>query len=105
MNRIRNYLDPPDEECRYGDFVVVSGSFGSVCVTHDTARDIVRLLDRRPAPKWVAFRDRVGSRIRLRTREIRAFAESTAAQRASDRRLERARRAEEESDRRSWEED
>jgi hypothetical protein len=47
----------------------------------------------------------VGSRIRVRAGEIRALTESTAAQRAADRRLDRARRLEEQADRRAWEDD
>jgi hypothetical protein len=101
MNRIRDLLDGP--EPAYGDFVVVSGSFGSACVTHETARDIERQLDRRRTPRWIVFHDRVGSRIRVRSREIRALCESTVAQRAGDRRLDRARLHEEQADRRPWE--
>ena len=106
MNRVRALLEPvEDEEPPYGDFVVVSGPFGSLCVTRDVARDIERLLDRRWRPRWVVFRDRVGSRVRVRTNEIRLVVESTAAQRAGDRRLDRARRKEEKADRRPWEDD
>jgi len=106
LNRVRALLEPvEDEEPPYGDFVVVSGPFGSLCVTRDVARDIERLLDRRWRPRWVVFRDRVGSRVRVRTNEIRLVVESTAAQRAGDRRLDRARRKEEKADRRPWEDD
>ena len=106
MNRVRALLEPvEDEEPPYGDFVVVSGPFGSLCVTRDVARDIERMLDRRWRPRWVVFRDRVGSRVRVRTNEIRLVVESTAAQRAGDRRLDRARRKEEKADRRPWEDD
>jgi hypothetical protein len=92
-----------DNEQAYGDFFVVTGEFGVVCVTPETAAHIERQLDRRWLPTWIAFRDRVGSRIRVRARAIRTICESTAEQRAGDRRLERARRREEESDRRPWE--
>jgi hypothetical protein len=106
LNRVRGFLEPvEDEEPPYGDFVVVSGPFGSLCVTRDVARDIERMLDRRWRPRWVVFRDRVGSRVRVRTNEIRLVVESTAAQRAGDRRLDRARRKEEKADRRPWEDD
>jgi len=106
LNRVRALLEPvEDEEPPYGDFVVVSGPFGSLCVTGDVARDIERMLDRRWRPRWVVFRDRVGSRVRVRTNEIRLVVESTAAQRAGDRRLDRARRKEEKADRRPWEDD
>jgi hypothetical protein len=106
LNRVRALLEPvEDEEPPYGDFVVVSGPFGSLCVARDVARDIERVLDRRWRPRWVVFRDRVGSRVRVRTNEIRLVVESTAAQRAGDRRLDRARRQEEKADRRPWEDD
>ncbi len=102
MNRILKLLKGPAEEPQYGDFVVVSGAFGSACVTHATAREIERQLDRRWGPAWVVFRDRVGSRFRVRAREIRVLVESTAAQRAADRVLERARRREESADEHPW---
>ena len=105
MNRIRQLLEPLEEEPPYGDFVVVAGPFGSACVTHETAREIERQLDRRWRPAWIAFRDRVGSRFRVRAGEIRAFVESTAAQRAAERGLDRARRREERADERTWEDE
>jgi hypothetical protein len=105
VNRIGPLLgDVPGEE-GYGDFHVVSGSFGAVCVSAKTARAIERELDRRRPPRWLAFRDRSGSRVRVRTREVRAVCESTAAQRAYDRRMERAREREERADRPAWEDD
>jgi hypothetical protein len=107
INRIAAWPREPfdDEEVPYGDFVVVSGTFGYVSVTHAEARRIERALDALRPPRWIAFRDRVGSRIRVRAGEIRALTESTAAQRAADRRLDRARRLEEQADRRAWEDD
>jgi hypothetical protein len=102
MNRLSLYLEEPPEE-QYGDFYVVAGEFGAACVTRDTARRVEAVLDRRWVPTWVEFTDRVGSRIRVRTRCIRSIGESTAAQRAADRRLDRARQREEEGDRRPWE--
>jgi len=106
LNRVRAFLEPAeDEDPPYGDFVVVSGPFGSLCVTRDVAREIERVLDRRWRPRWVVFRDRVGSRVRVRTNEIRLVVESTVAQRAGDRQMDRARRREEKADRRPWEDD
>ncbi len=103
MNRIARYMEEPAEQ-EYGDFYVVAGEFGSACVTSDVAARIEAVLDRWLVPKWIAFRDRSGSRIRVRTRQIRSIGESTAAQRASDRRIDRARQREEQEDRRPWEE-
>jgi hypothetical protein len=104
VNRILALLKPGDnEDPPYGDFVVVSGPFGSLSVTRNVAREIERVLDRRWRPRWVTFHDRVGSRVRVRANEIRLFVESTTVQRASDRQLDRARRTEEKADRRPWE--
>jgi hypothetical protein len=106
LNRVRAYLQPvEEEEPPYGDFVVVSGPFGHACVTREVACDIEQVLDRRWRPKWVVFHDRVGSRFRVRTDEIRMVVESTTDQRAGDRQLDRARRKEEKADRRPWEDD
>lgn len=108
MNRLAEYFadsPEPEEEQPYGDFYVISGSFGSACVTRETAEQVERCLDMRPPPPWVVFRDRVGSRVRVRTSHIRCVAECTAEQRAGDRRLDRARRREEKADRRPWEDD
>ena len=107
MHRLADYFGraPEPEEGPYGDFYVISGAFGTVCVTYETAAYVERRLDERPAPAWITFRDRVGSRVHVRTSQIRCIAESTAAQRAADRRLERARQLEEKADRRPWEDD
>jgi hypothetical protein len=103
MNRLSDLFEEELEQ-EYGDFFVVAGDFGAACVTRETAERIEAMLDRRDVPTWVTFEDRVGSRLRVRTALIRSIGESTAAQRAADRRLERARRREEEQDRRLWEE-
>ena len=107
VNRIGSLLGhaSEEEEESYGDFHVVSGSFGAVCVTAATAAAIEAALDRRPPPGWLTFRDRSGSRVRVLACEVRAVCESTAAQRAFDRRMERARQREERADRRTWEDD
>jgi hypothetical protein len=102
MNRLSCYLEEPPEE-QYGDFYVVAGEFGAACVTQETARRIEAVLDRWRVPTWIEFQDRVGSRLRVRTRLIRSIGESTAAQRSADRRIDRARQLEERGDRRAWE--
>lgn len=106
VNRILALLKPSEnEDPPYGDFVIVSGPFGNLTVTRTVAREIERVLDRRWRPRWVTFHDRVGSRVRVRANEIRLFVESTTAQRASDRQLDRARRKEEKADRRPGDEE
>jgi len=105
MNRLLELFETPEEQLPYGDFFVVSGEFGSACVTPEVARYIERQLDRLWVPRWISFHDRVGSHIRVRSKHIRCVGESTATQRAQDRRLDRARDREHEADRRSWESD
>ena len=102
MNRMSRYLESSPED-QYGDFFVVAGEFGSAGVTCDTAAEIEAVLERENVPDWIVFDDRVGSRFRVRTRQIRSIVESTSAQRAADRRYERARQREEQEDRRPWE--
>ncbi|MDX2194129.1 MAG: hypothetical protein NW201_12300 [Gemmatimonadales bacterium] len=68
-----------------GDYFVVSGPFGSYCVSVDMARFIESELDRPFGRKWVTFVDVHGSRVRVRRELIGAVAQSTAAQRASQR--------------------
>ncbi len=105
MNRIKRYLEESAEIPQYGDFYVVSGEFGIVGVSHAIACRIQAVLDRWIVPKWIAFPDRVGSTVRIRTRGIRSIVESTAGQRAADRRLDQARHEEEKADRRLWDDD
>ncbi len=106
FNRLTTYhAGPLPEEDGYGDFFVVSGAFGALSVTAETACEIARALDDRCPPMWIAFRDRAGSRIRVRTSDVRALCESTAEQRSYDRRMERAREREERTDRQSWSDD
>jgi hypothetical protein len=68
------------------------------------AREIIRELRRFWRPQWIHFRDLSGSEIHLRRGTIELVAESSAAQRAFDRRLRRALEAEENQDARPWEE-
>jgi hypothetical protein len=95
----------PLEGEAYGAFYVVSGPFGSVMVTAATARSIERELDRPKPPRWLAFRDRSGSYLRVRTRDLRSICESTPAQRAYDRRMARLRELEEQADHRSFDDE
>lgn len=105
MNRIARYFDESPDAPAYGDFVIVFGDFGRFAVSHEVARQIVATLDQWIVPTWIEFSDRVGSLVRVRSREVRALVESTVTQRAEDRRLERARNEEEDGDRRPWDND
>ena len=102
MNRITRYLEEAPEDPVYGDFYIVAGEFGRFDVSPVVARRIAATLDRWIRPRWIVFHDRAGSHIRVRPRQIRALVESTAEQRAIDRKLDRAREEEEKSDRRPW---
>jgi len=86
---------------RHGLFVVAGENFWGA-VTREEVERIEAQLDQRKVPKWIVFRDRSGSRYRVRARLIRSIIESTAEQRASDRRYEKAREREEKKDRRPW---
>ena len=101
MNRLSSYFE--ESPGALGDYFIVAGEFGVVYVRPETARYIESMLDRLWPPRWIEFRDRVGSHVRVRARQVRVVVECTAAQRASERRLERAREREEESDGRPWE--
>ena len=103
-NRIARFIEEEPAEDSAGDFFVVAGEFGAVCVDRETAARVEAVLDRWLVPTWVVIGDRSGSRLRIRTRQIRSIVESTAAQRAADRRFDRARQREED-DRRPWERD
>ena len=108
MNRIANYLDEPEEPPELpslGDYYVVAGDFGRIAIDADQARHITAVLDGWRPRTWLEFRDRAGSLVRVRVRHVRSIVESTVAQRAADRRLERAQRNEEKADRRSWDDD
>ena len=105
INRLADLAGEAPEEDAYGDFFVVSGPFGSLAVTAGTAHAIVRMLGRRRPPRWISFNDRSGSPVCLRARDVRSICESTAAQRAYDRRMARAREREERADRGAWDDD
>ena len=105
LTLLRDGLPPPPERDDYGDFYVVAGAFGSVCVTAHTACAIEAALDAKEPVQWLTFRDRSGSRIRVRSGDVRSVCESTAEQRSFDRRMDRAREREEQADRRECEDD
>ena len=103
MHRLTRYfeLDRP-EAPGLGDYWMVRGEFGGYAVRPAVAAAIERELDRRWPRRWISFTDIAGSRVRVRSAQIRTLVEATAAQRATDRELDRARTAEEEADRRPW---
>lgn len=76
---------PPEEF-----FVVLAGRFG-VLVSPETAAEVMRKVTRRFPPRWLAFVDLDGSRVRVRTSLVGQVVESTALQRQRQREFERAR--------------
>jgi len=105
MNRLKDFFGDPQEPEAQDDFYLVERRFMSFAVSHQTAADIERALDRLPPPRWVVFRDLTGSRHRVLAETISRISESTAEQRAADRAFDRARRLEDKKDHRPWEDD
>lgn len=105
MNRLKEYLEEPEEERLFGDFWVVYGESGMFYVSAETAWEVARRLERWWPPRWITFVDLAGSRVRLRDRDVQAIYESTELHRTRERSFHRARRLEEKADRRPWEED
>jgi hypothetical protein len=104
-NRIKEYIEEPEEERGQGDFWVVYGPAGLFYVSAETAGTVARRLQRWWVPRWVTFVDLAGARVRLRSCDVRAVYESTELQRTRERSFFRAREQEEKADRRPWEED
>lgn len=105
MNRLKEYLEEPEESVPYGDFWVIYGEAGIFYVTAQVAGEVARRLERWWTPRWITFVDVAGAPVRLRGREIQAIYESTQLQRSRERSFHRARRLEEKADRRPWEDD
>jgi hypothetical protein len=76
---------PPEEF-----FVLVAGRVG-LRVSPETAAEVMRQVTRRFPPRWLAFVDVDGSRVRVRTSLVGQIIESTALQRQRMREFERAR--------------
>ncbi|MDF1504339.1 hypothetical protein [Roseisolibacter sp. H3M3-2] len=101
-NRLAALLEEPPAS-PLGDYWVLRGAFGWVLLSPAAAVEVERQLARRWPPRWLTVRDLVGSRVRVRTALVHCLLEATVAQRAEERRLERARQAEERGDARPWE--
>jgi hypothetical protein len=103
-NRILHLLDECAESPQNGEYFIVAGEFGRVFVAREVARRLQSLLNQLFVPTWIEFRDRTGSRIRVRSRHVDVIVESTPEQRAADRAFTRARKDEEKADR-NWDAD
>jgi hypothetical protein len=106
MNRLKEFLgEPPEEHERDGDYWEIESRFSTFYVSAATAREVERVLERQPVPRWVVFSDLVGARHRLLIRNIERVSECRSTHREAQRAFDRARRLEEKADRRPWEED
>jgi len=106
INRLKEYFgEEPEERLPEEEFYIVAGEAGYFVVASDTAQRIARELARRRPPRWIVFRDLAGSEIRVRPSKLNVVCESTAEQRAYDRALNRALKAEDQQDRRLWEDE
>lgn len=105
INRLKDYIEEPEEPTPEGDFFVVAVKYEDFFVTRETAERILRDLDARAPPRWLRFTDVNGSRVCIRGDLIDYVRECTAAQRTAERAFRRARRLEEKADRRPWEDD
>lgn len=93
---------PDDPE---SDYFVVSGGAGHYHVSGETADRLIRQLTKPIPPRWLAFVDLHGSRVRVRSKGIDEIRERSTLQRQRERDFGRARRREAKEDRRPWEDD
>jgi hypothetical protein len=104
VNRLKEYLEEPEEGLPEQDYWVIASRYDDFYVTRAVAESIMRELER-PLRRWLRFTDVNGSEVRVLTRQIDQVREWTKDQRAADREFRRARRLEDKADRRPWEDD
>jgi hypothetical protein len=104
MNRIRELLrEPEDERKPAGDYWEVACQYSTYYVDAATAARILRTLDRLIPPRWIAFADVTGGRVRVRAAKVECVSECTALQREANRAFHKARREEDREDELPWE--
>jgi hypothetical protein len=96
---LRNKGEEAPRQSGAADYFVVSCNNSTWYVSTEMARFIEECLDTRKPAKWVKFVDLIGSRVRLRTREIQYIVQCTADQRATEREFFRTMRKESADDR------
>ncbi|MGH7461533.1 MAG: hypothetical protein ACREMA_10965 [Longimicrobiales bacterium] len=89
MNRLASYVKqsrgpPPGPE-----FYIVRSSGWTLLVSRETARAVLKQLNRWLVPRWIRVVDVSGSEIWLPSQSIEVLVESTPEQRAQDRTLRR----------------
>ena len=99
VNRLKEYLEEPEDELPEQDYWVVASQYEDFYVTREVAESVMRELDRPLLRRWLRFTDVNGSEVRVLTRGIDQVREWTKEQRAADRQFRRARRLEEKAER------
>jgi hypothetical protein len=105
VNRLKEYLEEPEEHLPEQDYWVVASQYDDFYVTRAVAESIMRELERPLLRRWLRFTDVNGSAVRVLAKQIDQVREWTKDQRAADRQFRRARRLEDKADRRPWEDD
>src|SRR5262245_17733203 len=98
VNRLKYLTDHPPEPGRQPEFYEVETLWHSYEVTLQGALEILRQLDDRPRPEWIAFRDMFGARQRIVTALLTRISESTPETRRARRAFERDRDKEDEEE-------
>ena len=104
MQKTRDRFAEPRDPEGPGDYFVVGTQSQDWYVSRDMARFVEACLDQVPVPRWIAFVDLTGARVRLRARLVLSVCQCTAEQRAQARAFGRAQRREEKAER-DWDED
>jgi hypothetical protein len=104
-NRIQHLFDERAESLPAGEYFVVAGEFGQLFVTRETACRLRIILARVFLPRWTDVVTLTGSVATIRPQQVQMVLESTADQRAAGRQFWRDREAEENTDRRPWDND
>ena len=87
---------------RAGTYWVLRTDSGWFYLDTPTAMCVQRTLRRWWVPRWLTFTDRTGSRVCIRSADLRNLDESTPSTRAAERRLEMALEAEQKEQRPPW---
>ncbi len=104
-NRIQHLFDERAESQPGGEYFVVSGEFGRLFVTRETARCLRNILTRVFLRRWIECPTLSGSVALIRPKQLYMIAESTPDQRAAMRQFWRALDKEEDTDRHPWDPD
>jgi len=97
MEQVRQHEKNEEPRPAGADCFVLSARSATWYLSTAMARHVEQCLDGQAI--WLSFVDLNGSRVRLRTREVEYLHQSTAEQRAADRRFHRAMSRERKADR------